>query len=388
MVGNNCVVDGVPCGDPQTGGAGGETGERFDQLDLLFVVDNSSSMAAKQVQLAQRLPDMIETLVSGDVNGDGQMDFSPVTSLHFAVVSTDMGAPGVIGLPDCGDDTGQPLGDDGLFLSLPSDVVVRGQRCDGAPGFVTFDREIATTTGEQELHDIGCAPVLGANGCGYTMPLEAALKSLWNVDSSSLSFLSGIGHGVDTQRDFVRDGALLAVIVVTDDDDCSSPEVAHLMPDDQLADGDPLKGLNRPLRCWGAADRLFKVDRYKNALATLKRGQLTRLFFAVVGGVPIELANTLNEARGQNARQLAYQTTLLDPRMQKAIDRDSPGDERDLVRSCGDTYPAAYPPRRLVELAQLFEPRGTVTSICHDLAVPLAQITTVLARALDANTAL
>src|SRR5690242_14520574 len=49
-----------------------------DQVDLLFVIDNSGSMAEEQVKLSAQLPRLVQVLTTGDFDGmpnpDGQLD--------------------------------------------------------------------------------------------------------------------------------------------------------------------------------------------------------------------------------------------------------------------------------------------------------------------------
>src|SRR4051812_47734953 len=70
------------------------TAAGVDKVDLLFVIDNSGSMKEEQAKLAEQLPKLVRILASGDF-GDGRPKFTPVSSLHLGVVSTNMGALGV-----------------------------------------------------------------------------------------------------------------------------------------------------------------------------------------------------------------------------------------------------------------------------------------------------
>jgi hypothetical protein len=54
-----------------------------------------------------------------------------------------------------------------------------------------------------------CLAMLGTQGCGFTQPLEAMLKAL---------------DGQPANAGFLRDDSLLAVVFVTDDDDCSASD--------------------------------------------------------------------------------------------------------------------------------------------------------------------
>ena len=77
-----------------------------DQVDVLFVIDNSGSMSEEQVKLSKELPRLVRVLASGDLDGvpnaDGQPDFQPVASLHLGVVSSDLGVNGQGGVNGCG----------------------------------------------------------------------------------------------------------------------------------------------------------------------------------------------------------------------------------------------------------------------------------------------
>ncbi|HEX4352210.1 MAG TPA: hypothetical protein VHZ95_04835, partial [Polyangiales bacterium] len=85
----------------------------LDTVDLLFVVDNSNSMAEKQASLKAALPSLMHALTSGTRSSGGSA-LPAVTDLHVGVVSTDMGTPGV-SLPGC-DPNG---GDDGRLRHEP-----------------------------------------------------------------------------------------------------------------------------------------------------------------------------------------------------------------------------------------------------------------------------
>src|SRR3954447_18784947 len=91
------------------GGAGG--------VDILFMIDNSSSMTSMQQKLLAQIPMFLDAL---------QSNARPLSDFHIAVVSSDMGVPG-----DATSSIGcTKAGDQGVFQSQP-----RGD-CQGglAPG--------------------------------------------------------------------------------------------------------------------------------------------------------------------------------------------------------------------------------------------------------------
>src|SRR5688572_12161461 len=65
-----------------------------DQLDLLFVIDNSQSMREEQEKLKVQLPRLVKILTTGDLDQDGDAEFQPVRSLHLGVISSNMGTLG------------------------------------------------------------------------------------------------------------------------------------------------------------------------------------------------------------------------------------------------------------------------------------------------------
>lgn len=75
------------------------------------MVDDEDATTTEQVTLARALARLLAGLTSGDLDGDGTADREPFTSLHFGVVTPDMGVQGVPMLVHCE----APLGDDGLL---------------------------------------------------------------------------------------------------------------------------------------------------------------------------------------------------------------------------------------------------------------------------------
>lgn len=60
-------------------------------VDLLVVLDDTSSMAARKDRLVANLQTMVRRLVTGDVDEDGDPDAPPV-ALHLGFVSSSLGA--------------------------------------------------------------------------------------------------------------------------------------------------------------------------------------------------------------------------------------------------------------------------------------------------------
>jgi len=97
-------------GSSGAGGSGVGPQAKSDKLDVLFVVDNSSSMAGKQKLLAASLPSFVARLAAPPCVGDdgrpipgealfggcamGKREASPVSDIHFGVITTSLGGHG------------------------------------------------------------------------------------------------------------------------------------------------------------------------------------------------------------------------------------------------------------------------------------------------------
>ena len=170
-------------------------------LDILFVIDDSESMKNEQDALAEKfqlLMQQIESVEHGTPN------------LHIGVISTNLGGPNYLGdaIDGCeGNGAGGLLqntprpqdGETAATCTGPSDRYIvdeagqDGQRVTNYQG--TLDQAFA------------CIARLGTSGCGLEQQLEAMRRAL---DKS-----------VPENAGFLREDARLAVVFVTDEDDCS-----------------------------------------------------------------------------------------------------------------------------------------------------------------------
>lgn len=374
-------------------------------LDLLFVIDNSGSMRDEQQALAVELPRLIDILTTGDRDGDGVRDVLAVEDLHLGVVSTDMGLPGVLGREalQCGDERLRPLGDDGVLQHQPNVGMNPTLTCARSyPRFLAFD-SMRDRPGEV-ANDFACIASLGTLGCGFEQQLEAALKALWPSNNRVAGrpvmldrpFIAGSGQGAPdgANAGFLRNGSgdsasLVAVVLVTDEDDCSSWDLGHLVPREFLASNDPLVDVGLNLRCSteanrGDASRLHRVERYVDGLRALRPNQPELVVFAAIVGAPSDL---VSEDRLRNVnfddadqRRLFYSDLLADSRMLETLDPDTAGGNANLFPSCrteridsitGELVQSkASPPRRIVQVVEGFGENGIVQSICTDTFRP------------------
>jgi hypothetical protein len=357
--------------------------------DLLFVVDNSGSMRQEQAALREQFPKLINTLTTG-LKSDGT-HFPPLADLHLGVVSTDMGLAGINNnFPGCNTQRHINGGDDGV-LQHPGNT---------APGCAPmYPQFLSYVEGRDEPNltatDFSCISTLGTSGCGFEQQLEAGLKALWpknyidadgNIyppEKNPILFLSTtaegrFGHGdVPIEQGgnagFHRRDSLLAIVVVTDEEDCSSKNTGHFISTNDPANPLSKQGIN--LRCYYNKQNLFEIDRYVKGYAALKPGHEQDVLFAAIVGVPRELVSA--EARStvnfadQTERDAYYDNILGDLRMQERPMNENIPAIANVAPSCSRTdsngdRSDAYPPRRIVEVAKGLGENAIVQSICQD----------------------
>jgi len=319
------------------------------RVDVLFMIDNSGSMAEEQASLLEQLPRMVRVLATGDLDGDGVPETAPVRDLHVGVISTDMGTGG-FALPTC---VNAELGDDGV-LRTEGDVSTPGCRAT-YPSFLAFD---PTTDDPATLAaDLACMAT-GTNGCGFEQPLEAVLKATTS-STAPIRFFSGTsGHADVANAGFLRDDSVLVTFLLTDEDDCSAADPELFNPSATAYAETPLN-----VRCAVHPEALHPLSRFIDGLIATRRDP-ANLIFAAVTGVPVDLVPATGTPN--------YAAILADPRMVETVD---PSMGR-LVPSCDvRDRGLAFPPRRIVRTAQAIQAAGAtgvVGSICQaDLSDPM-----------------
>lgn len=389
---------------------------KIDKIDLLFVVDNSVSMEAEQEKLRRQLPRMIEILTTGDKTPEDTIDdkdFPPVKDLHLAVVSSDMGLPTVPADQNPGSDPAclrnNGTGDDGAFINTVSLAAIEaGLNCPGTgnagyPIFLQHVREDGEDANTSELKaketaaKFACISTLGTGGCGFEMQLEAPLKALWPSQINNLTdvqqsleirFLAGSqGRGDNQHKSFLRGtpyhptephvGSLLAIIIVTDEEDCSAGANGNL---DFLTLDYPLgnKINDANLRCykdglynWG---NRYPVERYINGFKALRPDMSDLVVFAAIAGIPNDIAEDANHDNviTKEERESFYNRVLNHPRMIETPE-DPEMKTGYMNRVCRQDGPdpnhpetEADPARRLTEVARGFGEWGVIRSICEE----------------------
>jgi hypothetical protein len=169
-------------------------------VDLLLVVANTDGMAAPQQRLAAAFGDLVDELSSR---------IGPDLDLHVGVISTDLGA-GPYDVPTCVSG--------GDFAKLQSAPREPGCQPPDDP-YLSYSAGRSNVPGEEaELEKVtsafSCIARLGTSGCRFVQPLEAARRALEP------------GHNPG----FLRDDSMLAIVILTRQDDCSAANTALYDP--------------------------------------------------------------------------------------------------------------------------------------------------------------
>ncbi|MBX7082678.1 MAG: hypothetical protein K1X88_25960 [Nannocystaceae bacterium] len=296
-----------------------------DQIDLLFVIDNSGTMAEEQLNLALNFPRLIERLETLE-DSAGNM-ISP--DVQIMVTTTDFGNPLCTPFQPAGYEPakGAPTTsgcnariDD--FTGLGSNPDMVPEACttvcqsDIVPSdpFIGFSPTGANVPdvppkdingdGSQDsavAQALACIGPQGINGCGYEAPLETMLQALnpgasWNKGS----------------KPFLRQGALLAIAIVTDEVECSVKDYS-IMEDEAYQETNPNNGNKQASSaiCWNAGvtcngpdasgvysdctslddGKLQPIDRYTQYLVNdLRENQNKEVIMLGILGVPLVTA--------------------------------------------------------------------------------------------------
>ncbi|MFO0559830.1 MAG: hypothetical protein U0269_17555 [Polyangiales bacterium] len=432
--------------------------DEVEKIDLLIVVDNSGSMAENQANIMAQLGPLIDQLtnprcISRDTPGGGVphpcdrtnlddiQQYPPVKDLHVGVVSTDLGTPGfsVLGCDDSerGDDGNMNPIRNGPALQThlpwaprrPNAVTApagfRPAACNNDPNqfpnFITFcsnaadiSCDIAGTNASTRDPAVfadwfKCNAGLFINGCGLEQPLEATWRALVENDARE------IPGNTSVNASFLRDDALLAIVMLSDEEDGSVRNCERdggFSAQTGAACSDAKDVYNVDSRAWshasnldqrfylyapgGSQDPNWSLDRYVNTapagtanrwsrdLMSLKPGHPERIIFAAIAGVPLAVPMTgesinwngllgapgaggANDFYGRDssmavsgvqetAGPFSMRAANMDPMCSHVVPAcRRQGSTYDAQLSCSNSQYMAFPSRRIVEIARRFD---------------------------------
>jgi hypothetical protein len=284
------VPGGYDSAGDTSSGAGGASGTDggpapcvdLGRMDLVLAIDNSRSMADKQLILARTVPDLVRGIINPaclDASGqpapeqpDSPLDPCPEGStraspprldVHIGVIDSSIGGHGADACPDvdptskeCSPKPNTTNNDRGHLLS-------RLDPCGGASaptyqnkGFLAWDPEQKLSPPGEDTADDGMGggllPTLsdmiqgvGQIGCGYESQLESVYRFL--ADPAPYQTIQVIDNkatpmGTDTvllqqRAEFLRSDSVLVVIMLSDENDCSTKEYGQFYYVNQIRIG-------------------------------------------------------------------------------------------------------------------------------------------------------
>ncbi|APR86183.1 Hypothetical protein A7982_11532 [Minicystis rosea] len=243
-----------------------------DKMDVLFVIDNSGSMADKDAVLKTAIPDLVRSLLNpkcvdpktnepSAAQPAGPLDtcpdpstqrmFPPITDVHIGVLSSSLGGHGSdaclgAGAPSACPSGVNPADDKGHLVTRTSPCGDGGPSYQGK-GFLAWDPSgTLAPPGEESLGSDGHSGLTGAiadlvggvgqNGCAYESQLESWYRFLVDPEPYASIGLSPSGvampSGTDLvllqqRKDFLRSDSLLSIVVISDENDCSIRDIGQ-----------------------------------------------------------------------------------------------------------------------------------------------------------------
>ena len=329
------------------------------KIDILFMVDNSSSMENSQANLQANFPrfmDVLKALPDG------------LPHLHIAVVSSDMGV-GNNDIPGCNANGG----DNGIFKSGVGSSPLNTCTATNLNAGATY---ISTTGGQNPQNNFTgditqvfqCIAPIGATGCGFENQLRSVARALGADGFQPPAENAG----------FLRPEAYLGIIFITNEDDCSAANVGFY---DIVSNTNLASGLGPPgnFRCseFGhlcdgmAPARLSPTGAvtdtvtYQNCVSAEEKGQLIRV---------ADFAQGIKSLKPDPASQILV-GSIQGPTTPYVIKWKTPavstdGPWPDIAHSCtlgtGTTGSFADPGVRMQQFVQQFGGNGLTYSICQD----------------------
>ncbi|KYF87878.1 hypothetical protein BE17_52840 [Sorangium cellulosum] len=257
-------VDPPVAGPPETA---------IDKIDLLLAIDNSGSMADKQALLALAVPDLVASLVNprcihstGEAPpvavrspndacpADFRREFEPIKDIHVGIISSSLGGHGASSCPASASASNMDMAHllartdersgandiptylDKGFLAWDPDQKLAGEP--GVPDAEDGEADLDTDS-DADANDTSLIGQLthmvkgtGQAGCGFEAQLESVYRFLVDPEpyasielQDDIAVPTGLDEDILRQRrEFLRPSSLLAILLLSDENDCSIRE--------------------------------------------------------------------------------------------------------------------------------------------------------------------
>ncbi len=261
-----------------------------DKIDMLFMIDNSISMADKQVLLADAVPALVSRLVTPicvdsatkapvgpqPCAAGTEPEFPAIRDIHLGVVSSSLGSRGTGGVCSGAgvglDDKGRLMGTPGIRTTPPIPASPDGQ------AFLTWNPDANPGQAAGSLIADFTTHVTGAGetGCGFEASLESWYRFLVDpqppdtitTEGGFTQVLTCQGDGTDCgsngtcvagfcadkvvleqRAQFLRGDSLVAIVMLSDENDCSIRDdgqggLVNLQGEGGLPKGTPICATN------------------------------------------------------------------------------------------------------------------------------------------------
>ena len=297
------------------------------KLDLLFVVDNSGSMEQEQKNLADAFPKFMSSLLG----------FKLLLDLRVGVISTDLGAGSLYVDNACvtGGDGGKLLKKaSSAGCPLPTADYISLKYTDGT-------KSQSNVPGDQVVQAFGCMVKLGTDGCGFEQTLGSLRKAL----------------APGTNPGFLRQDAALAVVILTDEDDCTADNESLFDPSQQ--------GLKDPLGPLTS----FRCFEFGVTCTCPGQAECTRFIQGVrtgckprTGSYLFDPAKLVTEFKALRGPGRLYLAVIGGPT--SSVEVGAQGSYPTLKPSCSSSAGFAVPAVRLKAVTDALAPSSSFDDIC------------------------
>jgi hypothetical protein len=336
-----------------------------NKADILFMIDNSNSMEPKQESLKQYFPNFMTPLKS----------LPTLPDLHLGIITSDLGA-GQFTPPSC-DTIG---GDQGMLQNDPKGTTCAAAKLNNAADrFLIFRPNGSGGTDSNFSGDVSdafaCYASVGTGGCGFEHQLASVRAALDGCQEDA-------GCKQRSNANFFRQDAYLAVVYLTDEDDCSGAPNSTLFDPTQTQLNSALGPLTS-YRCFefGSLCGGQDVGRAQGPRQECEAGNKDSNPLHQLTPVE-EFAAAMKALKPQDPR-MVYVSVIGAPPAPTAVGLDQQG-YPDLQPSCTGALGSGDPGIRLTKFVAQFDPdRASFISLCaQDLKAGLAQIANELATVL------